>query len=285
MDKLRAGVPVETRTARDDETAPNGEEFHVQIVASSEAVARDGGVIPMEAWKDGGLAAFRQNPVVLFAHKHRRLPVAKAVQTEVREGVGTLVEWWRFHGETDLSRQLKELYSRGFMKAASVGFRVLDSVTPTSQKGKKILDEVGVDAGNVDWVATNAELLETSAVAVPADPEALAVEQALKDASLRRVETDAVRQKLDEMRKACRNGDTEACRRLDRAAAEDSVEIEVRDSEAARDAVRRLVDGVIADRLLDGEEVVEVERRPGETKRDAIERWVETQLGARHDLH
>lgn len=278
-DELRAGVPVKTRAARDDETAPNGEEFHVQIIASSEAVARDGGVIPMEAWLGGGLDAFRRNPVVLFAHKHRRLPVAKAVQTEVREGVGTLVEWWRFHEETDLSRQLKELYSRGFMKAASVGFRVLDSVTPTSKTGQEILGEIGIDPETVDWVATEAELLETSAVAVPADPEALAVEQALQDARLRQVETDAVRENLDQLRQACRNGDAEACRRLNQAADEETVEIEVRDSEEARDAVRRLVDSAIADRLLDGEESVEVERRPGETKRDAISRWVDAQLG------
>lgn len=284
MSELRAGVPVETRAARDDETAPNGEDFHVQIIASSEAVARDGGVIPMEAWQDGGLTSYRRNPVVLFAHKHRRLPVAKSVQTRVNEGAGTLLEWWRFHEETDLSRQLRELYSRGFMRAASVGFRVLNSVTPTSQKGKTILDEVGVNPDSVEWVATEAELLETSAVAVPADPEALAVEQALKDASLRRVETDAVRENVQQLRRACRRGDAEACRRLDQAADEETVEIEVRDSEEARDAVRRLVDSAIAERLLDGKEAVEVERRPGETKRDAVERWVNRQLGVDGDL-
>lgn len=234
--QLRTGLPVQTRSAREQETAPNGEPFHVRIRASTEAVARDGGVVPMAAWENGGLEPFSQNPIILFAHQARRLPVARAVHFEINRDSRSLIQWWEFHEETELSSQLKELYGRGFMRAASVAFRVLEFAKPSEEE--EILAGLGIDPEGVQWVAKDAELLETSAVNVGADPEALAVDHALQKADLRHLQTGAVRDELENLRRRCEAGDADACRRLP----DNEIRIEVRKGESRREALDRWMD-------------------------------------------
>lgn len=175
---LCAGVEVEMRSPQDGERAPNGREYHLKMRASTEHVARDAGIIPMSAWREGGLGRFQANPVILAFHNSRQLPIAMAVHTEISKKESSLVEYWLFHEEDETSRIMKKLYERGFMRAASVGFIVHDFEIVDEKKEKELQKEFNTKDA-IYWIATRAELLETSAVPVPADPYALAFEHAV----------------------------------------------------------------------------------------------------------
>jgi hypothetical protein len=179
---LRAGMAVEVERAA-NRAAPNGESYHVRIAASTETIARDGGIVPMRAWERGGLKNFSANPIILAFHDHKS-PIGISVFTEIDHG--NLIEYWRFHQETDLSKTMKKLYEDGYMRAASVGFLVhefkfIDELS--EDEVESLYKQYGKSAlSDVYWIAEKAELLETSAVPVPADPNALAFKSAARNA-------------------------------------------------------------------------------------------------------
>jgi hypothetical protein len=190
---VRCGVPISTRLAGPGERSPNAKKFDLLMVASTGRVARDGGIIRATAWKDD-LSLFRSNPVIMWAHDYRYPPIAVAVDVKVNEKRGSgelngaLMEWWRFLTEiTDdewdkFAGRIKALYAVGGLRASSVGFLVRESGNPTQDD----IDEAKErDEPTPYWVALRAELLETSAVPVPADPYALAVDRALKAAAVK----------------------------------------------------------------------------------------------------
>ncbi len=102
------------------------------------------------------LGNFRRNPVVLFSHRHDLPAVGKALW--VRSLPGRIVAKVAF-ARTQLGEELYLLYSRGYMKAWSVGF------TPVEWER--------IDGEKRGVRVTRWELLEVSAVPVPANPEAL----------------------------------------------------------------------------------------------------------------
>lgn len=182
-EQIRAGVNIEIERAK-DKSAPNGEAYHILIKASTDGIARDAGVIPMEAWRDGGLANFNDNPVILAFHNHRELPIGISVFTELTSR--QMNQYWRFHGETELSRTMRKLYEGGYMRAASVGFIVREFKFIDEMNDNELatlVEKYGPSAvRDIYWVATRAELLETSAVPVPSDPGALKFEEAARSA-------------------------------------------------------------------------------------------------------
>jgi HK97 family phage prohead protease len=138
-----------------------GEGYDIEAVASNAAIDRDGEIIDPGAWGKH-LPTYRSNPVILAAHMHRlgdgRSPViGSAREIDVRDGA--LVMRVRF-ANTELGREYKTLYADGDMRAFSVGF-IARAEEPRQIEGKRIN------------TITEAELLEVSAVAVPANPEAL----------------------------------------------------------------------------------------------------------------
>lgn len=181
-EQVRVGMNVAVERSS-DKVAPNGESFHVKIKASTEGIARDAGIIPMSAWRDGGLANFAANPVILAYHDHRS-PIGIAVHTMLERS--DMVQYWRFHEETDLSRTMKKLYEGGYMRAASVGFIVkefkfIDELSDSELEN--LVQKYGATViRDIFWIATKAELLETSAVPVPADPGALQFQDATRSA-------------------------------------------------------------------------------------------------------
>lgn len=169
---LRFGSSVDVERAS-GRKAPNGEEYHVRIAASTEAIARDSGVIPITAWAKGGLKNFAKNPIILAFHDHKK-PIGRSVHTELTSD--KLIQYWEFHQESDDSRLMKTLYEKGFMRAASVGFLVHDwqFIDELSEKEYEVLEKkYGNAVKDIYWIARKAELLETSAVPVPSDPNAL----------------------------------------------------------------------------------------------------------------
>lgn len=100
---------------------------------------------------------FKKNPVVLWAHDYGAPPIGKA-QWIKREGDG-IISKVKF-APTPFAQEIFQLYKEGFLKAFSVGF------IP-----KKYEDGDGEKKPRRTYTAW--ELLEYSAVPVPANPEAL----------------------------------------------------------------------------------------------------------------
>lgn len=129
---------------------------------ATENVARDGGILESDGWR---LDEYAKNPVFLYAHQHEGLPLGRTLSVE-RDGsnLDFEVEFPEagVHGFADT---VFDLYRTGFMKAVSVGFRVNEKKTrdPTPEERER----------GAEWVSTDHELLELSAVPVGADPDAL----------------------------------------------------------------------------------------------------------------
>jgi hypothetical protein len=114
-------------------------------IASSEAVDRVGDSLKLSDWD---LVNFKKNPVLQAGHDYNP-QFTIGIAEDIRVEGGQLIFSPKFHEITQLARDIKKMYEEGFLKAWSVGFK------PGSGKGSKN------------------ELLEVSAVAVPANPEAL----------------------------------------------------------------------------------------------------------------
>lgn len=107
------------------------------------------------------LKNFKKNPVVLWAHNYESQPVGKALWTK-RQGDG-IVSKIKF-ANTTLGQETFELYKDGFLSAFSVGF------IPKAHEDEEVKGQAWPRRTYTEW-----ELLEFSAVPVPANPEALAL--------------------------------------------------------------------------------------------------------------
>lgn len=117
------------------------------VIASTETDDRMGDSLKVNDWD---FRAFKKNPVLQAGHDYRpqfTIGIAKNIRVE---GNKVLFEP-EFHNITALAREIKEMFEQGMLKAWSVGF------IPGREEGDKN------------------ELLEISAVAVPANSEALVI--------------------------------------------------------------------------------------------------------------
>lgn len=131
----------------------------MRFVASTEDVARDGGIVAADGWS---LDSYRANPVFLWAHDYATLPLGRA-EVEVQDG--RLMASVTFDQADDFARQVESKYRRGFLNAVSVGWNT------TEYADARALPEGAL------WMSLKHELLDVSAVPVPADPGALAERQ------------------------------------------------------------------------------------------------------------
>ena len=138
----------------------DAEQRIMRFIVSTETVDRDGDILKASGWN---LDSYRKNPVVLFAHNYTQPAVGKAVNIEVKSK--RLVSDVQF-APTTFGNELWQLYSGGFMRAASVGFKPLewDEVETADAQ------DAGYPQGRV---YKKQELLEWSLVPVPSNPDAL----------------------------------------------------------------------------------------------------------------
>jgi HK97 family phage prohead protease len=139
----------------------------LEAVASTGALDRDSESIEPEAWL-ASLPVYRTNPVILATHIHRtndaRSPVIGSVTwIEVR---GQALEFRMKFASTPLGQEYETLYREKHMRAFSVGFLPGDGEWREMKSDGKTTKRV--------WIHTQVDLLEISAVPVPANPEALA---------------------------------------------------------------------------------------------------------------
>ena len=128
----------------------------LMFVASEESPDRMGDVIASAGWQ---LENFKQNPVFMLSHDHSGLPIGTvpAIGVEGKQLISTV----RFDSGDPEAMAVKGKYERGVMRAVSVGFRALD-FEERAESGK----QRGI-------LFKSTELLEISAVSVPAHPAAL----------------------------------------------------------------------------------------------------------------
>lgn len=120
---------------------------------STEEVDRDGDIV-RAAGLD--LAAYKQNPVVLYAHDSHEVPVGRAVEVVAEPGIGVRAQW-RWNASDPLGGRVKQAWDAGFLNATSIGFRPI-RYTENKHGGLTFQE---------------AELYEFSVVPVPANAGAL----------------------------------------------------------------------------------------------------------------
>lgn len=130
----------------------------IEVVSSTPARDRDMDTINPEGWM---LDDYKKNPIVLWAHDYSKPPIGKAVDNWIQDG--QLRQRIQFVPKeiSPFADMIYQMYKEGYMNAVSVGF---------DPKEWQWSDD---EEGNIDFQQQS--LLETSAVPVPSNPEALMV--------------------------------------------------------------------------------------------------------------
>jgi len=170
---LRTQVPVQVSVPSDTADPV------IDIRVSDETLDRYGEIITAGGWR---LENYRRNPVIQNAHQYGDVTftLGKALRTEV---VGAaLIQRWEFAVDANpIARIAHGLYRGGFLNTASVGFIPMRWENGNEQTSwrRKYLEQ---------------ELLEVSAVGIPANPNALML--ALKAGAIVENEVDELRRFL-----------------------------------------------------------------------------------------
>ena len=125
------------------------------FIASTAAIDSYGEVVDQASWR---LDRYRANPVVLFGHQSRELPVGTATSIGL-EG-GKLVATVQFTEAHQRARDVWALVAERTLRAVSVGFM------PATERSEK-------RDGRDVVVLADCELIELSIVPIPANPETL----------------------------------------------------------------------------------------------------------------
>ncbi len=129
------------------------------------------------------LENYKKNPVVLWGHDGSKPPIGRAI--EIREDELGLLAVAEFDTASTLGAEIFALFERGFLNAFSVGFlpkaHAMEPLPDQSSKG-------------VVW--TEAELLEFSAVSIPANPGAV-IGRDLAEMAIKSLGEGAVSKSLD----------------------------------------------------------------------------------------
>ena len=131
----------------------------LEAIFSTQDVDRHGDIVLQDGWD---ISMFKKNPVILNSHNYgdaaEVIGKASGVKVEAKKLQGKITF---AVNENPKAKVIFDLYAGGFLNAFSVGF------IPTAFKTNK--------DGSTDWYTIeSAELLEVSAVSVPANARALA---------------------------------------------------------------------------------------------------------------
>lgn len=134
----------------------------ITAIGSKEVVDRDGDIVKVNGVN---FKNYKKNPVVLLNHNYHDFPIGKAVGKKVWRQDGKLMFKIQFAPEDTNPKAgiAYKLYKGGYMSAFSIGFIPDFETIEYPDKGKK----------GARRIFNNSELLEISAVSVPANQEAL----------------------------------------------------------------------------------------------------------------
>jgi HK97 family phage prohead protease len=148
--------------ARDEAQGSDGEDFIRRFRGTTPTEDRYGDiVVPTGA----DLKNFHKNPVFLWAHGRgggQVLPIGRSIKEDVHDkGIDFDIQ---FDKEDPFALDVMGKYDRGFLRATSIGFMPKDGGTEV---------RVNEDGDFVGFKFNEWELLELSAVPIPANPDAL----------------------------------------------------------------------------------------------------------------
>ena len=126
-----------------------------RFIGTSEAKDRDDEIVLLDGWE---FKNYEGNPIVLFMHDNRSLPIGKTVGILKDEVKRVLYFDIEFSKSYDFAKTVEGLVEEGILRAVSLGFRVLDWEWDAKQEA---------------LLLTKNELFEISVVNVPANQEAL----------------------------------------------------------------------------------------------------------------
>jgi len=147
----------------------NAESRTATFIASNEEPDRYGDIIRTEGWD---LDNFLKNPVLLFGHKSRELPIGRVTKVAKDTLERRLIAEVEFVSKdiSEFADSVYKMVKAGFLNAVSVGF------LPTKMPND-IKDPVSNQWTGYEFVGQ--ELLELSVVPVPAVPGAIAIARSL----------------------------------------------------------------------------------------------------------
>jgi len=134
----------------------------IECYASTNDLDRYGEKFMPDAFAGDGIAAYLKNPVVLWAHDYSTPPLGKAIDHSFDSKGLILLQQFADH---QMAKDIFALYEGGYMNAFSVGFIPKEVA----------YEEKAPGYGDMGVVFKKAELLENSAVPVPANPGALVI--------------------------------------------------------------------------------------------------------------
>lgn len=139
-------------------------------IASEEVADRDGDVISIDGWD---LKNFKANPVLMWLHMMdgHLLPIGKANNIGIKEvgGKKKLIFEPEFHDITEEAKTIKRMFEEGWLRTFSVGFQ------------PKEYERLSADGEFPPrYKFTKQELVEISAVPIPALPSATIISDASK---------------------------------------------------------------------------------------------------------
>ena len=146
--------------------AETGTDGTTKVIASTPSVDRYGDVVAPD-WK---LERFAANPVVVWSHDYSSQPPIGKVTDLSMDGDALIARIkWDDSEPGSLGATVARQFKEGFLSAVSVGF------APTKSTPRKELPKDHPAAGRSGQFLEGNELLELSAVVVPANPEAVAI--------------------------------------------------------------------------------------------------------------
>ena len=132
-----------------------GESRSISFTISTNGKDRDGDVIN-GPWV---LDNYRKNPVVLWSHDYKSLPIGRCTSIGVVNGNLVATATFATEDLNPLADQVYNLLVAGFLKATSVGF--------------KPIDQPRYSADGTGLIFGACELMEYSVCTVPSNPDAL----------------------------------------------------------------------------------------------------------------
>lgn len=139
----------------------NDADFSIKGIFSTGTEDRHGEVVDQAGWK---LEEYMQNPVVLFSHDPYQPAIGKMVELGMNES-GNLAGTIQFAAnEYEFAKTIYNLYKGGFMRAFSVGF---------------MNHRYEIDQENDMVILRENTLYEVSAVNIPANAMALAIQKGI----------------------------------------------------------------------------------------------------------
>lgn len=151
----------------------------IGAVASTGSLDRDEEKLEVDGWI---LDNFKKNPVLLWSHDARQLPIGKVTDIRTNEHGELVFDAIFARKENDFAKKVADLMSGGFLNSFSVGFNPLEKEDNTFKKQ---------------------ELLEISVVNVPANPDAR-VSREFKELQEMEKDLEKTEEKVEETEEAIR---------------------------------------------------------------------------------